>query len=77
MLAKDMFALNDVDSKIQDLIVQLQELIDKRIDLASENCPLSRKTKAARDSRKIDFSSIDLTIDESDYGLSMTRFRSK
>ena len=62
MLAKDVFALNDLDGKIQELIEQLNDLIERRIEITSETCPLSRKLMQSR-TGTVDLSSIDLTID--------------
>ena len=70
MLAKDVFAVNDVDRKIQDLIRQLNDLIDERLKITSETCAMSRKIRKARGLNGVDLTSVDLTV-ESPTGLSI------
>ena len=68
MLAKDMFTLNNVDSKIQDMMSQLQELIDKRTEIVSPIDLDSASGSSA--SPDFDLSAVDLSL-ESSGGLSI------
>ena len=59
MLAIDISALNEIDTQIQDAIVQLNDLLVRRNQITSGETKPARKTKR---SKKIDFSSIDLSL---------------
>lgn len=71
MLAKDMFAVNDIDAKIKSLIDELAHLIDERKEMTSPAKAVAAKPKRAKSINRFDFSSLDLNIDSSSRGLSI------
>ncbi len=70
MLAKDVFAVNDLDEQIQALIRQLNELMEERMEITSGTYHAVRKIGNAIGIGSVDLNSLDMDIEPS-AGLSL------
>ena len=70
MLVRDMLVLNDVDSKIQELLAQLNDLLATRVAITT-GTDTSASSTIGSELDGIDLESIDMSLDEP-HGLSIT-----